>query len=309
MFVKQSARNGKVYLSLAQGYRIEGKVRHKTIEKIGYVKELEKIYDDPIGHFKQIAKEQSKSQVKERSIEMSLGEQLAPNTATRKNLGYAVAKHIYEDIGIRDFFQSKQKHLRVSYNLNHIFSLLVYNRFLYPSSKRRAYEKRGMFFEAGDFSLDNLYRALPTFASYAEELQSYVHRMVGELMGRDTEIGYYDVTNYYFEIPYNDEDRYDTEGKEVKKGFRKKGPSKEHRPDPIVQMGLLMDTNGIPIAFDLFSGGESEKTSLLPIIRRVKRDYGLQRIIAVADRGLNTSQGETMIQRIEKMGMCMAKVF
>jgi transposase len=81
----------------------------------------------------------------------------------------------------------------------------------------------------------------------------------------------------------------------VKKGFRKKGPSKEHRPDPIVQMGLLIDSSGIPMAFNTFSGGESEKTSLLPIIRRVKQDYGIERIIAVADRGLNTSDNTVFL--------------
>lgn len=106
---------------------------------------------------------------------------------------------------------------------------------------------------------------------------------------------YYDVTNYYFEIPYNDEDEYDNNGVLIKKGFRKKGPSKEHRPDPIVQMGLLMDSNGIPMAFNTFSGGESEKTSLLPIIRRVKKDYGMERIITVADRGLNTSDNTAFL--------------
>jgi Transposase len=108
-------------------------------------------------------------------------------------------------------------------------------------------------------------------------------------------LGYYDVTNYYFEIPYEDEDEYDEAGTMIKKGQKKRGPSKEHRKDPIVQMGLLMDSNGIPMAFNTFSGGKSEKLSLLPTVQRVKRDFSLERIIVVADRGLNTSDNTAFL--------------
>ena len=103
------------------------------------------------------------------------------------------------------------------------------------------------------------------------------------------------MTNYYFEIPYEDEDECDENGKVLKKGQKKRGPSKEHRKDPIIQMGLLMDSNGIPMAFNTFSGGESEKNSLLPVVRRVKKDFELERIIIVADRGLNTSDNTAFL--------------
>ena len=295
MFLKKSVSNGRVFLSFVQGYRHKGKVKHKTIEKIGYLDDLEKIYDDPIAHFKSIAKERNLSASTERSIEVALNQRLADNSSSRKNLGYAVIKRIYSILGINSFLQNKQKHLNIEYNLNRIFSLLVYNRFLFPSSKKKAFDNRDFFFETYDFSIDDLYRSLDYFARYSEQLQKYLHEKVCEIIGRDGKLGYYDVTNYYFEIPYNDEDEYDDNGVLVKTGFRKKGPSKEHRPDPIVNMGLLIDSNGIPMAFNTFSGGESEKTSLLPIIRRVKKDYGLQRIITVADRGLNTSDNTVFL--------------
>ena len=295
MFLKKSVSNGRVFLSLVQGYRENGKVKHKTIEKIGYLDELEKVYDDPIAHFKSVAKERSLVTPDERKLEVSLTQRLADNASSRKNLGYAIPKHIYSLLGIHTFLQKKQKHLNIEYNLNSIFSLLVYNRFLFPSSKKRAFDRRDFFFESYDFSLDDLYRSLDYFARYSESIQKHLHEKVCEIIGRDGKLGYYDVTNYYFEIPYNDEDEYDDNGVLIKKGFRKKGPSKEHRPDPIVQMGLLMDSNGIPMAFNTFSGGDSEKTSLLPIIRRVKKDYGLKRIIAVADRGLNTSDNTAFL--------------
>lgn len=295
MFLKKSVSNGRVFLSFVQGYRENGKVKHKTIEKIGYLDELEKEYDDPIAHFKSVAKERNLATPSERKLEVSLNQRLADNASARKNLGYAIPKRIYSLLGIHTFLQNKQKHLNIEYNLNSIFSLLIYNRFLFPSSKKKAFDRRDFFFESYDFSLDDLYRSLDYFARYSESIQKYLHEKVGDIIGRDGELGYYDVTNYYFEIPYNDEDEYDDKGVLIKKGFRKRGPSKEHRPDPIVQMGLLMDSNGIPMAFNTFSGGDSEKTFLLPIIRRVKKDYDLKRIIAVADRGLNTSDNTAFL--------------
>ncbi|MGI6164648.1 MAG: IS1634 family transposase [Limnochordia bacterium] len=295
MFVKQSISNGRVYLSFVQGYRVDGKVRHKTIEKIGYLDELEKIYDDPIAHFKAVAKERSLSNPVTQKIEVAVNQRLSDHESSRKNVGYAIPKRIYSILDIHTFFQNKQKHLDIEYNLNSIFSLLVYNRFLFPASKKKAYEQRGLFFEPYDFSLEDVYRSLDYFAHYSEALQKHLHGRVCELLGRNQSLGYYDVTNYYFEIPYNDEDEYDDSGRLIKKGFRKKGPCKAHRPDPIVQMGLLMDLNGIPMAFNTFSGGESEKTSLLPIIRRVKKDYGMERIVVVADRGLNTSDNTALL--------------
>ena len=295
MFLKKNVSNRRVFLSLVQGFRENGKVKHKTIEKIGYLDELEKEYDDPIAYFKSVAKERNLATPNERKLEVSLNQRLADNASSRKNLGYAIPKRIYSLLGIHTFLHNKQKHLNIEYNLNSIFSLLVYNRFLFPSSKKKAFDRREFFFESYGFSLDDLYRSLDYFAQYSESIQKYLHKKICEIIGRDGELGYYDVTNYYFEIPYNDEDEYDDKGVLVKKGFRKKGPSKEHRPDPIVQMGLLMDSNGIPMAFNTFSGGESEKTSLLHIIRRVKKDYGLERIIAVADRGLNTSDNTAFL--------------
>ena len=182
----------------------------------------------------------------------------------------------------------------MEYNLNSIFSLLTFNRFLFPSSIKNAYETRDRFFDHFNFSLDDVYRALDYFNRYSLELQKHLHARVSSLLGRNSEKAYYDVTNYYFEIPYEDEDGTDTERK-VK---RKRGPSKEHRKDPIIQMGLLMDSNGIPMAFHTFSGNESEKTNMLPAIREVKKDFCLDRIIVVADRGLNTSDNTFLLSGV-----------
>ena len=297
MYLQQSKnQSGKIYLSFVQGYRQDGKVKHKTIEKLGYLEDLQKIYDDPISHFKKVAAERnSKTESSDKKLEIILSTKLVPNSSTRKNLGYAIPKAVYETLGLYDFFQYKQRFINSEFNLNSIFSMLTFNRFLFPSSIKHAYETREMFFEDFDFALEDCYRSLDYFVSYSEEIQALLATKTKEMFGRDPHLGYWDVTNYYFEIPYEDEDEFDTEGNLVKKGQKKRGPSKEHRKDPIVQMGLLMDSNGIPMAFNTFSGGESEKTNMLPAIRRAKRDLEIERIIIVADRGLNTSDNTVLL--------------
>jgi transposase len=298
MFLKKSISNGKVYLSFVQGYRKDGKSKQKTIEKIGYLEDLEKIYNNPISHFKAIAKERNHNLEAKRSIEILTNQRLEDRCSLRKNLGYAIPKRIYALLDIATFLQNKQRQIKQKYNLNQIFNLLVFNRFLFPTSKKKAYENKDIFFDSFLFSLDDIYRSLSLFAKYSKQLQAHVYNKVKKLVSIDSQIGYYDVTNFYFEIPYNDEDEYDKEGNLLKKGTRKKGPSKEHRKTPIIQMGLLMDANGIPMAFNTFPGNESEKTSILPAIRRLKKDYGMERVIAVADRGLNTSDNTAFLSGV-----------
>ena len=137
------------------------------------------------------------------------------------------------------------------------------------------YENRNMFFEKADFSLDNVYRCLSLFNKHKEAIQLWIHERIKNQYNRNTDLVYYDVTNYYFEIDEQDE-------------MRRKGVSKEHRPDPIVQMGLFMDTDGIPITYRLFPGNASDKTTLIPMLGRILHDYSLGRIIVVADKGITT---------------------
>lgn len=160
MYLKISMSNGKPYLSFVQGYRQDGKVKQKTIEKLGYLEDLEKEYPDPISHFKQVAKERSEGDTPVKVLEFNLLSRLPEQSALRKNLGYAVPKSVYSLLSLRDFFQNKQRHLDVDYNLNSIFSLLVFNRFLFPASKKNTFETRDSFFESFDFSLDDIYRSL-----------------------------------------------------------------------------------------------------------------------------------------------------
>ena len=303
MFLKVTpTRSGKKFLSFVHGYRDEsGKSRQKTIENIGWLDELEKIYDNPISHFKEIAKQKNKDQITEYTIKNLNTKEIEINSKP-KNLGYVVLKKIYNELGIEKILKEKQKDMKIKFNLNDILSFLVYMRILKPGSKKEAFENTDMLFENYDFSLDDVYRALTYLNPLKEEIQKVIYENTKDNYHRDTSTTYYDCTNYYFEIEYNDEDKYelDCDGNIIKdekgnpiikeKGLRKRGPEKNKRPDPIVEMGLLMDASGIPLSYDLFPGNESEKKSLIPILNRTRHQFNLDRTIVVADRGLNTSE-------------------
>ena len=289
MFLRKSSSHGKTYLSFVEGYRDEnGKVKQRTVKKLGYLDDLKNQYDDPIKHFKEEVKKISNQTIKELTIK-NIDTKKINKSFVRKNLGYFALKKIYDEIGFEYFFKDKQRKLKMDYDLDSIMKLLIFSRILYPSSKKETYENKDRFFENFDFSLKDLYRSLDYFDGFKDELQTLIWNNTKDLYNRDASTSYYDCTNYYFEVSYNDKDLIDEEGNILEKGYRKKGPSKEHRPEPIIGMGLLMDKTGLPLSYDLFPGNESEKTTLRPIVKKSKANYGIERTIVVADRGLNTS--------------------
>lgn len=289
MFVKKNKSHKGTLLTFTIGYRENGKVKHKNIETIGYLHDLEKIYQDPIKHFKEIAKQRTNESITELVIKNLNTKTLNIDEDNQKNLGYIIIKKLYQELGINSFLNVKQKKLKIDYKLNEIFSLLIFSRILYPASKKETFEKKEIYFDNFNFSEDDMYRSLDYFKDYKEELELLLWNNTREKYSRNTSQTYYDCTNYYFEIEYNDEDIFDDKGNLIKKGYRKRGPEKNHRPDPIIEMGLLMDASGIPIAYNLFPGNESEKLSLAPEIDRLKNKFNFERTIIVADRGLNCS--------------------
>lgn len=294
MFVKQNKSHKGILLTYTIGYRENGKVKHKNIETIGYLDELKKQFEDPISHFKQIAKQRTNDEINELIIK-NLNSKFLNLDDKPKNLGYSILKKIYNELDLNTFFNNKQKNFKMDYKLNDIFELLIYSRILYPGSKLDNYNNKDIFFDKFDFSLKDMYRSLDYFQSMQDEIQTLIWNKTKDSYNRDTSSVYYDCTNYYFEISYNDEDLIDEFGNVLEKGYRKKGPSKEHRKDPIIQMGLLMDKTGIPLSYNLFPGNESEKTTLRPTLKKTKKHYNLERVITVADRGLNTSDNTLFI--------------
>ncbi|HIR58416.1 MAG TPA: IS1634 family transposase [Candidatus Onthousia excrementipullorum] len=295
MFLKQSKSHNRIYLSFVQGYRDEtGKIKHKTIKKIGYLDELEKQFDNPIEYFKNIAKEKNNNEITEYTIK-NLNTKTIDENVNSKNLGYIVLKKIYKELQIDNFLSNEQKKLKMQYDLNKIFELLIFSRILFPASKNETFNNKDVFFEKFDFSLKDLYRSLDYFNDFKDDILKLIWDNTKDKYNRDTSISYYDTTNYYFEISYNDEDLIDENGTILEKGYRKKGPSKEHRKTPIISMGLLMDKIGIPLSYDLFPGNESEKLQMRPALNSTKAKYGIERTIIVADRGQNTSDNLVFI--------------
>jgi transposase len=278
MYVKKnSCKNGRILLTFTHGYRENGKLKQKNIATIGYLDELEKIYDDPIAHFREIGKQKTAERALESEpirLELDPAAKINQFEIGLKNLGYAIFEKIYHELGIHTFFQRHENRLNIDFNLNAIFRLLVYSRILDPGSKKQAYDNQNQFFETMAPSLESVYRSLDYFDRFNLDLQTWLNQAVKKQYGRNPAQAYYDVTNYYFEIDEEDE-------------LRRYGAGKEHRPNPIVQMGLLLDNQGLPLAYHLFPGNNSEKPSLNQIIDRTREDFGLGRLIIVADKGLN----------------------
>ena len=231
------------------------------------------------------------------SITIDTCEKMKSDTDDIRNVGYGILKQIYKDLEIDKFWNWKTRNLSVEFSVDQIFRLLVFSRILAPASKKGTFDNQTFYFEDfGDFSLDDVYHALDIICANNEALQKWIFDHSEYLYSRDLSVSYFDCTNYYFDIGRSDMDTLDENGTPIDKAgnpasakYRKRGPEKNHRPDPIVEMGLLMDRNGIPLAFDLFPGNESEKVHMRPIINRLKNEFSDTRIIFVADRGLNTS--------------------
>lgn len=281
MYLKKSTRkNGRVYLSIADGYHDpkKGYSRTVNIKKIGYLDTFLDQYEDPIAHFEEVVAQmnlEKKASKPQQSYDYDPDETFDGDNS--KNFGYAALSYIYHELEIDTFFNSRQRSIGAKYNLNSIMRLLVFSRLLYPGSKKNNFENRSKFFERFDFTLDDLYRSLTRFSKFREALQLWIHEHVTSGYGRDTTITYYDVTNYYFEIDKQDK-------------TRRKGVCKEHRPNPIVQMGLFMDNSGLPVAYQLFPGNNNDCTTLIPILQRIRREFGVGKAVVVSDKGLNTAK-------------------
>jgi transposase len=280
MFLRKnySHKTGRTHLAIVQGYRdMDGKTRHRTVQKVGYLDELEKVYEDPVAHFSAIAKEMDDERKANKHVTITLdtGDQLERNAANRKNYGHVVFSKIYHELEIDKFLKNARQHENFKFNTDAIMRLLLFGRLLYPGSKRAAVVNKEHFFDNFKFSLDDVYSALTHFDKICPGLQQHMHDKITELHGRETDLVYYDVTNYYFEIDKQDD-------------LRRNGASKEHRKNPIVQMGLLMDKMGLPISYKLFPGNTHDSQTLMPVLSEVKKKFGTKRIVVVADKGLNS---------------------
>lgn len=281
MYLKKTPdSHGRIRLSIVDTYYDKSRKcsRQKTVESIGWLDELEKQYDDPIAHFTKRVKElNEQKQNKQAPIHFTFydSDRLCTGDDLRKNFGYAALSSIYHELGIHTFLTNRQRHSKEQYDANAIMKMLVYSRLLFPASKRSSYDNRERFFEKSDYSLDDVYRCLSFLNRHKENLQVWMNDRIKKNYGRDTSLIYYDVTNYYFETDEQND-------------FLRKGISKEHRPDPIIQMGLFMDNQAIPITYELFPGNTNDCLTYRPNFGRIKKQFGLGRVVSVADKGMTT---------------------
>jgi transposase len=288
MFLRKNYSNktGRTYLSIVQGYRdTDGKNKHKTIKSVGYLDVLEKEYADPIAHFIAVTQTMDEQRKTTNKIPLTLdmAKRLMPDDVHRKNCGYLVFSKIYHELGLARFLNNAGRHEKFKYNSESIMRLLVYSRLMYPGSKRDAFLNKDLFFDRFDFSLHDVYDGLSHFNKIAEDLQKHLHEQMIKQYDRKTDLIYYDVTNYYFETDTQDE-------------LRKRGYSKENRRDPIVQMGLMLDKSSLPVAYKIFPGNTHDSQTLMPMLTEIRKKFGANRIITVADKGLNS--GDNIVYSI-----------
>ena len=189
------------------------------------------------------------------------------------NCGYLFLEKIYYELGLNKICQSLKEKYSFKYDLNNILSRLLYGRIIFPSSKLATYNLSKKLLEQPKFELQHIYRALEVISKENEFIQSELYKNSLKKSKRNTGVLYYDCTNYFFEIEQED-------------GLKQYGPSKEHRPNPITQMGLFMDGDGIPLAFNISAGNTNEQGTLTPTEEKILKDFKLSKFIVCTDAGL-----------------------
>jgi len=186
-------------------------------------------------------------------------------------------QQLYHQLGLHKICQEIEENYKCTYSLSDILNMLVTTRILDPSSKRSSLSSAQEYLERPDYPLHQIYRALEVFAQNSDYLQAQLYQNSKKLAKRNDKILYYDCTNYYFEI-------------EEEEGLKEYGLGKEHRPNPIIQMGLFMDADGLPLAFRLFHGSENEQPSLKPLEEKILKDFNLSQFVVCTDAGLSSHE-------------------
>ena len=289
MFIKKikvpNAEDYNVYL--VEGYRgMDGKVKHRTLKSFGRLSELVQIDPQVIDNLEKQAKELTlkRDQNQQDLVFIDFSER---HDGSQKllNYGYVFLERLYNRIGLSRFMQNYQTQVKCQYNLDEVLKLLVFSRCLNPGSKKKAYEGKGnYFFEFSDFKLEDIYKSLDYLANIKDDLTLAMHAGISETYGRDCTLVFYDVTNYYFES-------------EEMNGLRQRGVSKEKKKTGIIQMGLFIDRNGIPITYELFPGHTNDLSTMRPILEKIKKQYNLGKITIIADKGNNSGKNLDYIDK------------
>lgn len=277
---KSSSKNSATYY-VQKSYRIGNRTSTKTVERLGSIEELKARAGDmdPIEWAKEYVKKLTlaeKESKKDITVKYSGSRQLDKNVKKSVNAGYLFLKKIYNELGLPKVAEEISEKYKITFDLDNILSSLLYTRILSPSSKVASFHYADNFLEKRNFELHQVYRALEVLAKENDLIQKRLYENSLSVIERKKHILYYDCTNFYFETEEEDE-------------FRKYGISKEHRPNPIVQMGLFMDADGIPLAFSMFPGNRNEQPSLAPLEKKVISDFGIDKLVVCTDSGLSST--------------------
>ncbi len=286
-------QEGKIYY-IAKSFRNErGISTKKNMFRLGTLDEIrrrEGVSDAWQWAQEELARRNEEERIgrQKLKIELSPSKRINTGECVKYSGGDLMLIPFYNALGLPQICREIQTDTRTEYSLNEILESLVVSRILYPCSKKGAYELNKKRIRPTSFGLEDIYRALSLLSSHIDDIQARVWSNSQKITDRNTRIIYYDCTNYYFEIEDNDKDFIDKQTGEYIPGLRKRGKSKENRPNPIVQMGMLMDGDGMPLSFIIFPGNESEQPSLQKIEEMVANKFGLNEFIISTDAGLGS---------------------
>ncbi len=270
-------KNVNIYYVIKTIY-VDGKEKTKTVERLGTEEEVRKKAngEEPVAWARKYIDNLNKAE-KDGTQKVLISK--SPSTLIEKdkqssfNCGYFFLEKIYHELKLDKICNDIYKKYKIAFDLNSIMSRLIYSRIIFPSSKLATYELSKHFVEQPNFELQHIYRALEIITKENNFIQSELYKNSLNISNRHTGILYYDCTNYFFEIEDEDE-------------LRKYGHSKEHRPTPITQMGLFMDANGIPLAFNINPGNTNEQQTLTPLEKTIIKDFKLSKFVVCTDAGL-----------------------
>lgn len=291
---------------IQQGFRNGKKTTTKNIKRLGKHSELLLITDDPLVYAKNEVKKMNEEYRSGRSefvVTMDFNERIPSSdspcsNSTSLNIGYLYLKDIYAKLNLSDFFKSVSSDRKITYDCNKICQFLTYARILDPASKYGTYDKLDTYYEKPQVEYQHMIRFLDILDRNSDKYLKHLFDNSENIVKRDTSVMYYDCTNYFFETEKPDEEIVDEVTGEIILGLRQFGISKENKTSPIVEMGLIMDSRGIPISMCIHPGNTNEQLTAVPLEKEVIKMTGNKKFIYCADAGL----GSYNIRKFNDMG-------
>ena len=276
-----TAKDGTKTYYIIDSIKRDGKRSSETVERLGTEQEIMKLHgtSNPSAWMEARARELTEKKKaasgKKVLVPFLPDAALEPGVQNAFNIGYLFLQQIYYQLKLPSICRQISKRNAFAYDLDNILSRLVYGRILFPSSKLSCLELSQRLYEQPNFEIQHIYRALSVLAKEMDFVQAELYKNSREIIKRSDGVLYYDCTNYFFET-------------ESEEGLKQYGPSKEHRPSPIVGMGLFMDKSGLPLAFSITPGNQSEQTTLQPLKKKIMQDFGKSKFVVCTDGGLSS---------------------